>query len=119
MVGLTTSSKIQKLKAQIKKLEQKENTLSARKQARALARIATLVKASDLSVAQVTAALSKRTTKQKTNKTADASKLAGRKIAPKYRNPANARETWAGRGRAPKWAADLKAAGKLDTALIS
>ncbi len=34
------------------------------------------------------------------------------KSAPKYRNPANADETWSGRGRKPGWVRDLEAAGK-------
>lgn len=29
--------------------------------------------------------------------------LKGRKVAPKYRNPNNPSETWAGRGRQPRW----------------
>ena len=29
--------------------------------------------------------------------------LKGRKVAPKYRNPANRSETWAGRGVRPRW----------------
>ena len=36
----------------------------------------------------------------------------GRKIAPKYRNPANPKETWTGRGRQPRWLAALVAKGK-------
>lgn len=37
------------------------------------------------------------------------------KVAPKYRNPENPAETWAGRGLKPRWlAAALKAGGKLD-----
>ncbi len=36
----------------------------------------------------------------------------GRKIAPKYRNPANPKETWTGRGRQPRWLAALIAKGK-------
>lgn len=47
-----------------------------------------------------------------------ASKLAGRKIAPKYRNPKDKEQTWTGRGRMPLWAAELQAAGKLNRALI-
>jgi DNA-binding protein H-NS len=31
------------------------------------------------------------------------SALAGRKLEPKYRNPANKQETWSGRGLQPKW----------------
>lgn len=46
------------------------------------------------------------------------SKLAGRKIPPKYRNPKDKSQTWTGRGRTPLWAADLQAAGKLSRALI-
>ncbi|HBK45089.1 MAG TPA: DNA-binding protein [Xanthomonadaceae bacterium] len=40
---------------------------------------------------------------------------AGRKlgkVAPKYRNPANAKETWTGRGKQPRWMAELTAKGK-------
>lgn len=28
---------------------------------------------------------------------------SGRKVAPKYRNPADANQTWTGRGKAPLW----------------
>ena len=34
------------------------------------------------------------------------------KVAPKYRNPANAGETWTGRGKQPRWLAAYTAAGK-------
>ena len=34
------------------------------------------------------------------------------KVAPKYRNPQNHAETWAGRGQQPKWMATQIAAGK-------
>ena len=41
------------------------------------------------------------------------------KVAPKYRNPQNPSETWAGRGQQPKWMASQIAAGrKLDDFLI-
>ena len=43
------------------------------------------------------------------------SSRAGRKlgkVAPKYRNPANPKETWAGRGKHPRWMAALIAKGK-------
>jgi DNA-binding protein H-NS len=45
--------------------------------------------------------------------------LAGKKVAPKYRNPANPEQTWTGRGVSPAWVQSLKAAGTLDSALIS
>ncbi|KAF1014070.1 MAG: Trans-acting regulatory protein HvrA [Stenotrophomonas maltophilia] len=42
-------------------------------------------------------------------------KTAGRKlgkVAPKYRNPANAKETWTGRGKQPRWMVEQTAKGK-------
>ena len=51
-------------------------------------------------------------------KKAKAKKPRG-KVAPKYKNPANASETWTGRGRQPHWVADALASGKtLDDLLI-
>ena len=47
--------------------------------------------------------------------TAKPSSRAGRKlgkVAPKYRNPANPKETWTGRGKHPRWMAALIAKGK-------
>ena len=41
-------------------------------------------------------------------------KTAGRKlgkVARKYRNPANPKETWTGRGKQPRWMAELTAKG--------
>jgi DNA-binding protein H-NS len=47
------------------------------------------------------------------------SKAKGAKVAPKYRNPRNPQETWAGRGRQPAWvAAALKKGQKLESLLI-
>jgi DNA-binding protein H-NS len=42
-------------------------------------------------------------------------KRAYAKVYPKYRNPKNRRETWAGRGRQPLWlAAQLRSGKKLE-----
>lgn len=42
--------------------------------------------------------------------------LEGRKLKPKYRNPQNASETWAGRGLKPRWlTAALKSGKKLSS----
>ena len=38
--------------------------------------------------------------------------LKGVKVAPKYRNPANPKETWTGRGKQPRWLAAATAKGK-------
>ncbi|MDD2759842.1 MAG: H-NS histone family protein [Methylomonas sp.] len=36
----------------------------------------------------------------------------GAKVAPKFRNPGDASQTWTGRGLAPKWMQDLLASGR-------
>ncbi|MDQ3040286.1 MAG: H-NS histone family protein [Pseudomonadota bacterium] len=41
------------------------------------------------------------------------------KVAPKYRNPANPKETWAGRGKQPRWmSAETSKGRKLEDFLI-
>lgn len=40
------------------------------------------------------------------------SKMAGSKVAPKYRNPSNENETWSGRGKQPRWLAAYTAQGR-------
>lgn len=41
------------------------------------------------------------------------------KVAPKYRNPLNSKETWAGRGKQPRWlAAEIAKGRKLEEFLI-
>lgn len=48
-----------------------------------------------------------------------AAKRSAGKVPPKYRNPANEKETWTGRGRPPRWLAGELAAGrKLEEFLI-
>ena len=48
------------------------------------------------------------------------SKLKGRKVPPKYRNPKNRAETWAGRGATPRWLrAYIKAGHKLEEFAIA
>lgn len=41
-----------------------------------------------------------------------APRKAAAKVAPKYRNPANAQETWSGRGKQPRWLAGYVAQGR-------
>jgi DNA-binding protein H-NS len=42
--------------------------------------------------------------------------LKGKKLPPRYRNPKNRKETWAGRGNRPRWlVAALKGGKKLET----
>lgn len=45
-------------------------------------------------------------------RTAARKSTAGRKVAPKYRNPDNASQTWTGRGKQPLWFVAATGAGK-------
>ena len=63
-------------------------------------------------------AASRRTGRGNTAKTGK-SPLVGRKVEPKYRDPANPSQTWAGRGQPPRWLTAYEAAGrKRDEFLI-
>ena len=43
-----------------------------------------------------------------------------KKVEPRYRNPANAEETWTGRGKQPRWlAAKIAEGAKLEDFLIN
>ena len=49
----------------------------------------------------------------------EAHPLKGRKLKPKYRNPADRTQTWAGRGNQPRWLkAELKRGKKLSAFLV-
>lgn len=43
---------------------------------------------------------------------------AGRKVAPKYRNPNNPKEVWTGRGVNPRWVTELLAQGMTKEQLL-
>ncbi len=119
MATQSIASKLAALKKQQKALEKKQAAMNDKKVSNALAKIKKIFKSTPrLTLEQVQDALTGKKRKATATKTAGASKLAGKKVAPKYRNPANANETWTGRGKAPIWASALKTAGTLDSALI-
>ena len=91
---------IKSIQSQIKALEKKK---------------AALEQAQKAGIPQLKAVISRyKLTKQDVLQAIGGGPLKGRKVAPKYRNPDNKRETWAGRGRQPKWVvAKLKAGKKL------
>ncbi len=41
-----------------------------------------------------------------------------RKVKPKYRNPADASQTWTGRGKRPRWYSAALASGKKEKDLL-
>ena len=119
----STTSMIAKLQKQLETLKKKEASSVKAKQDRALAKISQIAKENGLTAEAVAAAL--KGGKGRVAKGRPARKGAGKpagdkrgSVAPKYRNPANPEQTWAGRGKPPVWAAQMKAAGTLETALI-
>lgn len=120
MARSTVASQLAAIKKQQEALAKKEAALLQKNHSKVLTKIVQLAKDSGLTAKDIAAALSAgKKSKASTKKSgAKPSKLAGKKVAPKYRNPANHAETWTGRGIAPGWIAALKSEGKLDTALI-
>jgi DNA-binding protein H-NS len=116
-----TQAQIVKLMKQLEALKKKDSAVKSKKQEKTLAQIVKLAKDNAITAKDIEAAMGSTKAKQATKvKGAGAKKsaLKGAKVAPKYRNPSNHEQTWTGRGVTPKWVADLKAEGKLDSALI-
>ncbi len=104
-----TRKELEKLRADIDKALAKANEADRRAAAEAAEKAA---QAFGFSLKDLTGAAPAKT---KAAPKAAKSPRAGRKlgkVAPKYRNPENASETWTGRGRAPRWLAAAEAAGK-------
>lgn len=122
MARTTVASQLAAIKKQREALEKKEQALKSRSHDKVLANIVQLAKEAGLTAADITKALGSASPKVvKAGKTPGAAKkgaLAGKKVAAKYRNPANPDQTWTGRGVSPTWVQALKTAGTLDSALI-
>lgn len=73
-------------------------------------KLTALAKAEGYSIAELFggATAARKTTARK----AGARSTKGSKVAAKYRNPGNTKETWSGRGLPPRWMADLIKKGK-------
>jgi len=121
MSRLSPSSQLEKIRAAKIKLEKEEQRLMSRTHDKVLAQIVQLAHSAGLTAEQISAALggkskakSAKSTATKTPKAKRAT--AGRKVAPKYRDPANPALTWTGRGRTPAWVQALQTAGQLASA---
>jgi len=112
--GLTNKdldSLIAQAKKQLAALNKRKPIAGVRKKLTALA------KAEGYNIAELfggakAAAPAKKAGKKAGKKAAKKAGKTGRKVAPKYRNPANPKETWSGRGRQPLWMADQVKKGK-------
>jgi DNA-binding protein H-NS len=121
MARTTVASQLAAIKRQQQALAKKEAALLAKGNDKVLKKIVQLAKDAGLTAKDIAAAMDSKSTVKSAKKASGRkpSTLAGKKVVAKYRNPANAAETWTGRGIAPKWAAGLAARGQLDSALIA
>jgi DNA-binding protein H-NS len=95
----------------INEAKKRKNTLSRRKPIGVVRqKLTQLAKAEGYTIAELfdgapapTSSAKPAGTAAKARKTTKGYKLG--KVAPKYRNPDNAGETWAGRGKPPRWLA--------------
>ena len=123
MARSTVATQLSKLQKQIAALEAKEKALLAKANDKVIADIVALAKKHNVTLEELTAALGK--SKSKAPRKAKAPRAATKtsdkraKVAPKYRNPSDANQTWTGRGKSPLWVQALKDAGTLGTALIA
>jgi DNA-binding protein H-NS len=95
------------LDALIAQAKKRRTTLSKRKPiATVRSKLAQLARAEGYSIAELFGGAAPAPAKGVARKPRTTTK--GRKlgaVAPKYRNPANPKETWAGRGKQPRWLA--------------
>jgi DNA-binding protein H-NS len=119
-MATNVASQLAQIKKQKEALLKKEQALMSKSHDKVLAQIVKLAKDAGLTGSNITSAMNAGKP-AKASKASKASKKTGSrgKVEPKYQNPANPAEKWTGRGVSPKWVAELKAAGKLDSALIA
>ena len=120
MARTTVASQLAALRKQRELLIKKEQALLSKSHDKVLSKIVQLAKEAGLTADDIVKALGAGKTAKagKAPRAAKKGVLAGKKVAPKYRNPANPEQTWTGRGVSPSWVQSLKAAGTLDSALI-
>ena len=125
MARTSPINQLEKIRAARIKLEKEEQRLMSRGHDKALAQIVQIAHSAGLSAADIAAALGSKSKGKKVatkvigTKTPKAKRAtAGKKVAPKYRDPANSTNTWTGRGRMPQWVQALHATGSLASAEI-
>ncbi|MBC7988846.1 MAG: H-NS histone family protein [Luteimonas sp.] len=102
------------LDALINQAKKRKTTLTKRKPvATVRSKLTALAKAEGYSIAELFggAAKAKATGPAKKRVSPNKGRKLG-KVPAKYRNPANAKETWSGRGKQPRWLAALTKKGK-------
>jgi len=105
-----------KLQKEISRLQKKMQGLDSKQRTPKIAAIVKIMQDFDISVEEVSAALSKGRGVRGAGRVAvkRVSAIKGRTLGPapiRYRHPISG-ATWSGRGRAPRWLADAEAAGQ-------
>ena len=121
MARSTVANQLAAIRKQRELLDKKEQALKFKSHDKVLGKIVLMAKEAGLTASDIAKALNagKPAKAGKSPRAAKKATLAGKKVAPKYRNPANPEQTWTGRGVSPTWVQALKAAGTLDAALIA
>lgn len=103
----------------IEKARKRQQALAAKRIPRVRAKIEALLKAEGLTLADVFSIKvpAAPASGPKAKKRA-ASGAKGRSVPPKYRNPADPSQTWAGRGVQPRWFREALAAGRTADDLL-
>jgi DNA-binding protein H-NS len=92
----------------IERAKARQQELAREKATKLRAKIDALVKAEGLAIEDVFQGPGARRV----------SGMRGRKVKPKYRNPADTNQTWTGRGKRPRWYSAALAAGKKEKDLL-
>jgi DNA-binding protein H-NS len=120
MARTSVAAQLAKLRKDREALEKREKALLAKSNDKVIGKIVALAKEAGVTAAEIAKAMAAdKPAKAKAPRAAKKGALAGKKVAPKYRNPANPEQTWTGRGVSPTWVQALKSAGTLDSALIA
>jgi DNA-binding protein H-NS len=95
----------------IQRARARQEELARDKAARLRAKISEMVKAEGFAIEDVFGGTGTRRGAAKKG-------VVKRKVKPKYRNPADASQTWSGRGKRPRWYSAALAAGKKEKDLL-
>ena len=118
---------LDKLKKEKAKIEKAISVMEANEKKAAMAKVVAIAKESGFDLADLVGGSSKRVTKKtsasaaKTPAARKKKKVAAKrgKVAPKYRNPEDAKATWTGRGKQPIWVRTyLENGGTLESITI-
>ena len=101
------------LEAVIAKAKKRQSALNKRKPAAGVRRkLVALARAEGYTIAELFGTGASAATAAPKPRKAAGKRKATKKVAPKYRNPANPKETWTGRGLQPRWLAEQVRRGK-------